>query len=301
MTIERRTGSPGPSEWGVFMKGKTVVMTGGTSGIGEAAAEKLAQMGARIVLVARDRSRAEGTLRSLHNKAPGVAHTVHYADLTRISEMKRVAADIAEAEPRIDVLVNNAGAMFATRKLTEDKLEYTFALNHMAYFVLTQGLRERLVASAPARVVCTASAAHLGASLDFDDLQLMENFGAMKAYGRSKLCNILFTRELARRLHGRGVTANCLHPGFVATRFGDESGGLISRFVGLAKLLAISPEKGAETIVYLASSPEAAAATGQYFYKCRPIAPSREAQNDKTANLLWECSTALAGLTAPSN
>jgi hypothetical protein len=121
----------------------------------------------------------------------------------------------------------------------------------------------------------------------------------MKAYGRSKLCNILFTRELARRLHGTGVTANCLHPGFVATRFGDESGGLISRFAGLAKLLAISPAKGAETIVYLASSPEIAATTGQYFYKCRPIAPSREAQNDKTANLLWERSAELAGLKAP--
>jgi len=129
------------------MKGKTVVITGGTSGIGEVAAEKLAQMGARIVLVARDKSRGEGTLARLRTRAPNVAHRVHYADLTRISEMKRVATEIAEAEPRIDVLVNNAGAMFATRKLTEDGLEFTFALNHMAYFVVTQGLRERLVAS----------------------------------------------------------------------------------------------------------------------------------------------------------
>jgi NAD(P)-dependent dehydrogenase (short-subunit alcohol dehydrogenase family) len=282
------------------MRGKTVVMTGATSGIGAVAAEKLAQMGARIVLVGRDRSRGERALRQLRKKAPGLAHTVHYADLTRISEMKRVAAEIAEAEPRIDVLVNNAGAMFATRKLTEDRLEYTFALNHMAYFVVTQGLRERLVASAPARVVSTASAAHKGASLDFDDLQLTESFGAMKAYGRSKLCNILFTRELARRLHGTGVTANCLHPGFVATRFGDDSGGLISRLVGLAKLLAISPEKGAETIIYLASSPEIAATTGQYFYKCRPIAPSSAARDDRTALSLWERSAALAGLKAPS-
>ena len=280
------------------MKGKTVVVTGGTSGIGEVAAEKLAEMGARIVLVARDRSRGEGTLARLREKAPGLAHTVHYADLTRISEMKRVAAEVAEAEPRIDVLVNNAGAMFSTRKLTEDGLEYTFALNHMAYFVVTQGLRERLVASAPARVVSTASTAHQGARLDFDDLQLAKSFGPMKAYGRSKLCNILFTRELARRLRGTGVTANCLHPGFVATRFADESGGLISRFAGLAKLLAISPEKGAETIVYLASSPKIAATTGRYFYKCRPIAPSREAQDDRTALSLWERSAALAGLNA---
>jgi NAD(P)-dependent dehydrogenase (short-subunit alcohol dehydrogenase family) len=188
--------------------------------------------------------------------------------------------------------------MFSTRKLTEDGLETTFALNHMAYFVVTHGLRERLVASAPARIVSTASAAHQGASLDLDDLQLAKTFGAMQAYGRSKLCNILFARELARRLHGTGVTANCLHPGFVATRFADESGGLISRFAGLAKLLAISPEQGAETIVYLASSPEIAATTGRYFYKRRPIAPSRAAQDDRTALSLWERSAALAGLKA---
>jgi NAD(P)-dependent dehydrogenase (short-subunit alcohol dehydrogenase family) len=280
------------------MKGKTVVITGGTSGIGEAAAGKLAEMGARIVFVARDKSRGEETLARLRKRAPDVAHTVHCADLTRILDMKRVAAEIAGAEPRIDVLINNAGAMFSTRKLTEDGLETTFALNHMAYFVVTHGLRERLVASAPARIVSTASAAHQGASLDLVDLQLAKSFGAMQAYGRSKLCNILFTRELARRLHGTGVTANCLHPGFVATRFADESGGLISRFAGLAKLLAISPEQGAETIVYLASSPEIAATTGQYFSKCRPIAGSRAAQDDRTALSLWERSAALAGLKA---
>ncbi len=256
------------------MKGKTVVITGATSGIGEIAAERLAQMGARIVLIARDKSRGEATLARLHERAPGLGHTVHYADLARILEMKRVAADIAHKEPRIDVLINNAGAMFSSRRLTEDGLEYTFALNHMAYFVVTEGLRERLLASSPARIVNVASAAHQGARLDFDDLQSAKGFGAMKAYGRSKLCNILFTRELARRLHGTGVTANCLHPGFVATRFGDESGGVISRFVGLAKLFAIPPEKGAETIIYLASSPKIAATTGRYFYKCGPITPS---------------------------
>ena len=280
------------------MKGKTVVITGGTSGIGEIAAECLAQMGARIVLIARDKSRGEATLARLHERAPGLGHAVHYADLARIPEMKRVAAEVAKAEPRIDVLVNNAGAMFSTRKLTEDGLEYTFALNYMAYFVITEGLRERLLVSAPARIVSTASAAHQGARLDFDDLQLAKSFSAMKAYGRSKLCNILFTRELARRLRGTGVTANCLHPGFVATRFGDQSGGVISRFVGLAKLLAISPEKGAETIIYLASSPKIAATTGRYFYKCRPIAPSRATQDDRTALLLWERSAALADLNA---
>ena len=162
--------------------------------------------------------------------------------------MKRVAAQIADHEPRIDVLINNAGALFARRRLTEDGLERTFALNHMAYFVMTEGLRERLLASGPARIINTASAAHQGATLDFDDLQSAKSFGARKAYGQSKLCNILFTRELARRLHGTGVTANCLHPGFVATRFGDQSGGLISPLVRLAKFFAISPAKGAETM-----------------------------------------------------
>jgi len=280
------------------MKGKTVVITGGTSGIGEIAAERLALMGARIVLIARNQFRGEVTLARLYERAPGLDHTVHYADLARLPEMKRVAAEIAHKESHIDVLINNAGAMFSSRRLTEDGLEYTFALNHMAYFVVTEGLRERLLASSPARIINVSSAAHQGARLDFDDLQSAKSFGAMKAYSRSKLCNILFTRELARRLHGTGVTANCLHPGFVATRFGDQSGGVISRFVGLAKLFAISPEKGAETIIYLATSTAVTETTGEYFYKCRPITPSQAARDNRAALLLWERSAALAGLNA---
>jgi NAD(P)-dependent dehydrogenase (short-subunit alcohol dehydrogenase family) len=280
------------------MKGKTVVITGGTSGIGEVAALELAQMGARIVLVGRDKPRAQTTLARLRERGPGLAHTVHYADLTRLAEMKRVAAQIAGAEPRIDVLINNAGAMFAARRVTEDGLERTFALNHMAYFVVTAGLRERLTASAGARIVNTASDAHRGAMLDFDNLQSEKGFGAMQAYGRSKLCNILFTRELARRLHGTGVTANCLHPGFVATRFGDQSGGLISHMVWLAKYFAIPPTEGAKTVVYLAASPEADGVSGKYFYKCRATTPSPAAEDDQTASALWERSVELAGVKA---
>ena len=278
------------------MKGKTVVITGGTSGIGEVAALELAQMGARIVLVGRDKPRAQTTLARLRERGPGLAHTVHYADLTRLAEMKRVAAQIAGAEPRIDVLINNAGAMFAARRVTEDGLERTFALNHMAYFVVTAGLRERLTASAGARIVNTASDAQRGAMLDFDNLQSEKGFGAMQAYGRSKLCNILFTRELARRLHGTGVTANCLHPGFVATRFGDQSGGLISHMVWLAKYFAIPPTEGAKTVVYLASSPEADGVSGKYFYKCRATTPSPAAEDDQAASALWERSVELAGV-----
>ncbi len=279
------------------MEGKTVVITGATSGIGQIAAERLAAMGARIVVVARSKSRGAVALAQLRAIAPNAPHTVHYADLAKIPEMKRVASEIAKEEPRVDVLINNAGAMFASRRVTTDGLEFTFALNHMAYFVVTEGLRERLVASAPARIVNTASGAHKGARLDFSDLQSTQGYSAVNAYGRSKLCNILFTRELAQRMKGTGVTANCLHPGFVATRFGDEAGGLISRLISAAKLFALSPEKGADTLVYLASSPQAAEVTGAYFYQRRPVPPSPEAQDDEAASLLWNRSAELAGIS----
>jgi NAD(P)-dependent dehydrogenase (short-subunit alcohol dehydrogenase family) len=283
---------------GEVMRGKVVVITGATSGIGEVAARRLAGMGARIVLVARDKTRGEAALAGLRSGGAGNSHSIHYGDLSRISEMKRVAQEIAAAEPRIDVLINNAGAMFGSRQLTEDKLERTFAINHMAYFVLTQGLRERLLASAPARIVNTASAAHQGAKLDFDDLQAAHGFSPMRAYGRSKLCNILFTRELARRLSGKGVTANCLHPGFVATRFGDGSGGIVSGVVRVAKLFAISPQQGAQTIVYLASAPEVANVSGGYYYKCLPAQPTTEARNDEDAKRLWMESATIAAIEA---
>jgi retinol dehydrogenase 12 len=280
------------------MQDKVVVITGATSGIGEVAAQRLAGMGARIVLVARDKTRGQESLTRLYKSNPSISHSIHYGDLSRISEMKRIAAEIAAVEPRIDVLVNNAGAMFGSRQMTEDNLELTFAINHMAYFVLTLGLRERLLASSTARIVNTASDAHKGRVLDFDDLQSAKGFSAVNVYGRSKLCNILFTRELSRRWGGKRVTANCLHPGFVATRFGDDSGGFLSRVMSVAKLFAISPEKGAETIVYLASSPEVASVTGEYFYKCRPAMPTADARDDAAAKRLWIESAKLAGIEA---
>jgi len=279
------------------MQGRVVVITGATSGIGQVAAERLAGMGARMVLVARDKGRGEAALARLRARAPGAAHSIHYADLSRLAEMKRVAAEIAAAEPRIDALINNAGALFSSRHVTEDRLELTFALNHMAYFLLTHGLRERLLASAPARVVNTASDAHKRANLDLDDLQSANGYSGFKAYGRSKLANILFTRDLARRLAGTGVTANCLHPGFVATRFGDQSGGFVSYAIRFwKKMFAISSEEGAETLVYLASAPEVANVSGAYFYKCRPATPTKEAQDDAAAQRLWIESAKLAGL-----
>jgi NAD(P)-dependent dehydrogenase (short-subunit alcohol dehydrogenase family) len=279
------------------MKGKVVVITGATSGIGEIAAQRLAGMGARIVLVARDAARGQKALTRLPSIGLGKPHSIFYGDLSRISECKRVAAEIAAVEPRIDVLINNAGALFGMRRLTVDNLEETFATNHMAYFALTLGLKANLLAAGPARVVNTASDAHKGYTLDFDDLQAAKGYSAIRAYGRSKLCNILFTRELARRWSGKGVTANCLHPGFVATRFGDASGGFLSGVVRIGKaLFAITPEKGAETIVYLASSPDVAAISGEYFYKCRPATPTAGGRDDAAASRLWNESARLAGI-----
>ena len=279
------------------MHGKTVVITGATSGIGQIAAEKLAGMGARLVLVARDKARGEAELARLREIAPGTNHAVHYADLSRLAEMKRVAAEIAAAEPRIDVLINNAGALFAARQLTPDGLELTFALNHLSYFVVTHGLRERLRAATHARVVNVASDAHRGKQLDFNDLQSGKKYRGLDVYGRSKLCNILFTRELARRWAGTGVNANSLHPGFVSTRFGDQSGGMLSLAVRAAKAFAISPGKGAQTIIYLASSAEAADANGLYFYQCKPASPTKQAQDDSSARKLWQESEKLAGIS----
>jgi NAD(P)-dependent dehydrogenase (short-subunit alcohol dehydrogenase family) len=278
------------------MHGKTVVITGATSGIGEVAACTLAQQGARIVLIARDRARGEHTLKRIEAVAPDRHHVVHYANLSRLAEMKRVAEAIAASETRIDVLINNAGALFGTRQVTGDALEMTFATNHIAYFLVTNLLLARLQATPGARIVSTASEAHRRAKLDFGDLQLEKGYSGFGMYGRSKLMNILFTRELARRLAGSGLTANCLHPGFVATRFADASGGLTSLMVKGAKKFALTPAEGAKTIIYLASSPEVDGVTGKYFEKCKEAMPTAEAQNDADARRLWEISLQLSGL-----
>ena len=277
------------------MKGKTVVATGATSGIGEEAVLALARMGARIVFVARDKKRAEAALAKLERAAPGLAHSAHLADLSSMAETRRVGRLIAESEPRVDVLVNNAGAMFADRRVTAEGLELTFALNHMAYFVLTAALVERLAAAAPARVVSTSSIAHQGMRLDFSDLQSAKGYNGWRAYGRSKLANILFTREAARRLASVGVTANCFHPGFVASRFGSASGGWTSRLMPLARAFAITPEQGADTLVHLASSSEVASVTGAYFVKRKAVQPSAAARDDAAAKALWTASESLAG------
>jgi NAD(P)-dependent dehydrogenase (short-subunit alcohol dehydrogenase family) len=286
----------------IGMQGKVVVLTGGTSGIGEAAALKLASMGARLVLVARDASRAEATLERLRKTSPRTAqaipHTVHLADLSLVAETLRVGQEIAAAEPRIDVLINNAGLICARRQGTAEGYELTFATNHLAYFILTHGLLARMLASAPARIVNTASEVHRGANLDFGDLQSEHGYSGFGAYAKSKLANILFTSELARRLSGRGVIANSLHPGVVASRFGQPRAGQ-SGDPSSARFLSthgISPKEGAETIVYLASSADAAKARGQYFNQSGAVMPSKEAQDQAVAGKLWEESEHLGGI-----
>jgi NAD(P)-dependent dehydrogenase (short-subunit alcohol dehydrogenase family) len=237
-------------------------------------------------------------LARIKRRVAGAAIESEIADLSRLDEVRSLGARLA-ALPRIDVLINNAGAMFQRRQITPDRLERTFALNHLAYFVLTDLLRDRLIESAPARIVNVASEAHRGAKLHFDDLQSEHNYRGFAAYGRSKLCNILFTRELARRLQGTGVTANCLHPGFVASRFGDDNGGLFRIGIGIAKrLLAISLEDGAATSIHLASAPEVEGRTGLYFDKCKPATPSAAAQDDTVAQELWLRSARIAGIAA---
>ncbi len=274
------------------MQGKTVIITGATSGIGEVAAIRLAEQGARIVFTARDKVRADATMAALRKANPVADHAVHMADLSTLAEMKRVGRILAQ-EPQIDVLVNNAGALFNKRQETADGLEMTFALNHMGYFVITNILLNKL--GPGARIVTVASNAHRGAKLKFDDLQSTRGYVGFPVYSKSKLANILFNRELARRAP-QGVIANALHPGVVATRFGDNSGGLMRTVLKVAKPIgAISPEEGARTIIYLASSPDVAGVTGEYFFECKPATPTAEARNDADARRLWEMSEAIAG------
>jgi NAD(P)-dependent dehydrogenase (short-subunit alcohol dehydrogenase family) len=276
------------------MEGKTCVITGATSGIGRAAAEALAAMGARIVILARNKQRGEAMLTKLRHRYPRAGHSIYYADLLRLSEVKRAAADIAAAEPRVDVLLNNAGAMFAWRKITPDGFERTFALNHVAPFVLTHGLRERLFAAAPARVVKKGGALHHLATLHLEDLRLEHRYCAFYAYAHAKLCCVLFTRELARRWASHQVTANCVHPGEVATSFGYQAGGLIPYVFAVVHLFGSSPEQGASRVVRLASAREYTGITGRYFYKEQLARPNPQAEDEENAERLWQVTARLA-------
>ena len=278
------------------MQGKTVVITGATSGIGEVTAETLARLGARVVFVARDAVKGRAMLDRLIRANPDAAHDWVHADLSTIATMKAAGKALGRKLSRIDVLINNAGAIFERREVTADGLEKTFAVNHMAYFVVTGQLRSRLAPDA--RIVSTASNAHVYGRLDFDDLQSARGYSGVAAYARSKLCNILWTRELARRVGGGEVTANCVHPGAVRTGFGENNSGLMKSLFGLARPFMLSPRQGADTLIYLASSPDVTGQSGGYWAKRRPTQPSAAARDPAAAVRLWEVSARLAGVAA---
>ncbi len=280
------------------MRDKTVVITGATSGIGQVAALELAKRGARVVFTARNAAKGADTLQKLKAANSGAEPAMVLGDLSLISGMKAAGAELAGQAPRIDVLINNAGAFFERREVTADGLERTFAVNHMAYFVITELLRPKL--SGDARIVSTASVAHTFGRLDFDDLQSARHYrrAGMEAYGTSKLLNILWTRELARRLLGTGVTANCVHPGGVNTGFGDNNSGLIGAVFKLGKRFMLTPEQGADTLVHLASSPEVDGETGGYWTRRKRIEPSAAARDEAAGRRLWEESARIAGMAA---
>jgi len=277
------------------MQGQVCVVTGATSGIGKAAAAALAQQGAEIIVVGRDPARAEATAAAI--QAGGAPPPkVEIADLARLDQVRALAGRLNQNLDRIDVLINNAGLVLNERRLTPDGYEYVFAVNHLAPFLLTNLLRPKLTASAPARVITVSSDAHTAARLDLDDPNLEHGWSSWRSYSNSKLANILFTRELARRLDGTGVTANCLHPGVVRTGFGRDARPLMRVGITIARPFMLSPERGADTIVYLASSPDVAAKTGGYYVKREPREPSAAARDDGLARGLWETSERLTGL-----
>ena len=280
------------------MDGRVCVITGATSGIGRAAAEQLASLGARLVIVARDPARGAAARDEIVAATGNREVALEIADLASQRQVRELAARLLAAEPEIHVLVNNAGLALGERRLTEDGLEETFAVNHLAPFLLTNLLLERLRGSSPARVVTVASAAHRGAAIPFDDLNGERGFSGWIAYGWTKLANILFTAELARRLAGSGVTATCLHPGVVATGFGREGPFLVREFQRLlGRVFLLDPKQGADTLVWLASSPEMEGASGGYYAKRRLATPSRAAGDAAAARRLWQESERLTGLT----
>jgi retinol dehydrogenase-14 len=267
--------------------GKRVLLTGATGGIGLAAARRLAAMGAELTLVGRSASRARQAVAAI-----GRPVDVLLADLSSQASVRQLAADVLTRYDRLDVLINNAGAIYRSRRLSVDGLELTWAVNHLAPFLLTSLLVERLISSAPARIITTSSAAHAGARIPYDDLQAEHSYARFgyTRYGQTKLANILFTVELARRLSGTGVTANCFHPGFVATAFNRNNGPLMRLGMLLATPFARRPDQGADTLVWLATSPQVNGVSGTYFVDRRPVQPSQAAQDVASAARLWQIS-----------
>ena len=280
---------------------KICLITGATAGIGEVAALALAKQGFRVGIVGRNPGKCEATADRIKKEAATPLVDVFVADLASQADVRRLADEVKAKYPRLDVLLNNAGGLFAPRRESVDGIEQTWALNHLAYFLLTDLLLDLLKSTPEARVVSVASDAHRFATkIDFDDVEGKRSFGAWKSYCQSKLANVLFTRELARRLKESGstVTANCLHPGFVKTNFGSGEGVGLWAFRQIANVMAISAEKGAQTSIYLAGSPEVAGITGEYFSKCRITKPNPAARDDGAAKRLWTLSETMTAQSA---
>src|SRR3984957_10863597 len=287
------------------MSGKTVVVTGGNSGIGFETAAALASMGARVLVTARNADKGRAAVAAVTQRLPGEGRVqLVVFDLADLASVRRGAAEILEQAPRIDVLVNNAGLVLTERAETVDGYEATFAINHLGPFLLTNLLLDRMTASAPSRIVNVASTAHNAArkGMPFDDLQATHGYRGMRVYGQSKLANILFTLELSRRFADKRLTANSLHPGTVRTGYGGDGDahGFLAFGIKIASPFFLSPAKGARTSVYLASSPEVEGASGKYFVKCKPRNPRRWAQDQDAAERLWRVSEELVGLAPAS-
>jgi len=278
------------------VRGRVCVVTGATSGVGREAALALARRGATVALVARDRSRGDAALRVVRAASPTGVGELFLADLSSQRSIRSLATEIRARYPALHVLVNNAGGMWHRREVTDDGLERTFATNHLAYFLLTNLLLDRLRAGAPSRIVNVSSDAHFRTTLDFDDLQGERRYDWWLAYKRSKLANVLFTSELQARLDGSGIIANALHPGMVNTGIARQGSRLFRLGFRIGAPFMLTPARGAETIVYLASSPEVEGVTGAYFEKCRRKEPSPAARDPRARRRLWDVSGALTGL-----
>jgi retinol dehydrogenase-12 len=277
------------------MHDKICLVTGATSGIGLVTAEALARKGATVIVVGRNPLRGAAMVHRIQQKTHNPAVELMLADLSNQAQVRQLASEAQRRFDHLDVLVNNAGAFFGQRQVSTEGIEMTFALNHLAYFLLTDLLLDRLKASASARIVNVSSEAHRGSRLDFSNLQGQHRYRGWRAYAQSKLANILFTYELARRLEGTGVVTNALHPGFVATNFGRNNRGLTAMLWRMLQLAAISPQRGAETIIYLASAPEVMGISGKYFVKKKAVGSSEASYNRAAAERLWQVSTELTG------
>ncbi len=286
------------------MDGKICLVTGANQGIGKETALALARMGATVVMVARDPAKGEAALADVRSRSGNDNVSLMIADLASLESIRALAKNFRAEHTKLHVLVNNAGAYNTVRTTTKDGFETTFGVNHLAYFLLTELLLDLLKASAPSRIISVSSTAHVGGKMNFDDLQGEQNYGGARAYGQSKLANVLFTYELARRLEGTGVTANTLHPGVVRTGFGKNNGGVVGPIFAIAQTVArpffISPEQGAATTIYLASSPEVEGVTGKYFAKSRDVPSNAVSYDVATQQRLWAMSEEMVGL-APSS